>query len=253
MQRLLARGPITTVLGGLFLRGRALRLVDKAGDQHFGIIDTVDSNALDPYITLTAAPALQFKQSGNGCGLRGTESGSLVNVVQIIRYDVKSLAASNEYAPLYANQDAPGEAGRTELVRTEMDFTNPANQLAGTSPELVAEYVVDLNFGLTALTNPALNTTSEVAAASLLAYAGDPTTAPANAPNNGPAFIRSVRARLSVRSRAPDRDAANLGATAGVVAPGLYRVNVGTTTVPQFARVRTLQADIALRNQVSAR
>ncbi len=252
MQRLLTRGPITTVLAGVFLKGRVLRIVDKAGAQHFGLIDTVNADVLDPYVTLLASPALQFKQNSNRCGLRGTESGSLVNVVQLIRYDVRSLAASNEYAPLYSNQTAEGEAGRTELVRTEIDFANLANQLTGTSQELVAEYVVDLNFGLTAVTNPAANTTGEVAAASLLTYAGDITTAPANTPGSGPAYIRAVRARLSVRARAPDRDAANLGPTAGVT-PGLYRVNVSTTSVAQFARVRTLQADIALRNQVSAR
>ncbi len=253
LERLLnKRGSLSGAKSTVFLKGRALRIVDKAGAQQFAIIDDFDiSNTADPFITLIATPSLQFKEKGNGCGLRGLESGSLVNVVQIIRYDVRSLSTVNQYTPLYADQSAEGEVNRTELVRTEMDFVNVTDALDDTLPELVAEYAVDLKFGLTAVTDAALNQTGEVAAADLLSYAGDPTVAPA-ASGNGPAFIRAVRARLSIRSRAADRDAANIGTTAGV-APGLYRVNVGTGSVAQFARVRTLQADIALRNQLSAR
>jgi prepilin-type N-terminal cleavage/methylation domain-containing protein len=242
MQRLITRGG---TVAGVFRKGRALRIVDKAGNQQFGIIsDPAPVNALDPYVVLAPAPVLQQKASDNRCGLRGSESGSLVNVVQIIRYDLRSLDGTNEYDPIYANQDAEGEANRTELVRTEVDFANIDAPLEGTTPELVAEYAVDLKFGLIGVTNAALNTTGEIPEASLANYAGDPTVAP------GPAAIRAVRARLSVRSRAPDREAATLAAG---VAAGLYRVNVGTPATPQFARVRTLQADIALRNQASAR
>ncbi len=242
MRRLLARD---ITLASVFMPGRALRIVDQAGGQQFGIIAGPAATETNPVVVLSAQPGLQFKQGNNGCGLRGTESGSLVNVVQLIRYDLRSLESESQYTPIYSSDDT---APRTELVRTEMDFVNPAVALSGTNPELVAEFAVDFKLGLIGVTNPTTNTTEEIPAANIPVFAGDTRDA---GTTSGPGLIRAVRARLSVRTRAADRDAVDLGPTAGV-APGLYRVDVrgaGEST-PQFARVRTLQADIALRNQL---
>ena len=66
----------------------------------------------------------------------------------------------------------------------------------------------------------------------------------------GPHRIRNVRVRLAIRSREPDREQDVV--TGGDVAPGMYRIAVGAPdagTRP-FARVRTLQADVALHNQM---
>jgi hypothetical protein len=51
-----------------------------------------------------------------------------------------------------------------------------------------------------------------------------------------------------VRSREADRlDNMNAAATA-VIGPGLFRIGLGANGGPPFARVRTVQADIAIRN-----
>ena len=54
-----------------------------------------------------------------------------------------------------------------------------------------------------------------------------------------PQRVRTVRARLSVRSREADRETE--------IAGGLYRFKLADK---QYARVRTFQADIALPNQL---
>ena len=71
------------------------------------------------------------------------------NVVNIIRYEIRNLkaAALPQYAPLFAaSATAPGDTSRLELVRVEVDVNG--NEMADTL-ELVAEYAVDLRFGLT--------------------------------------------------------------------------------------------------------
>jgi hypothetical protein len=53
-----------------------------------------------------------------------------------------------------------------------------------------------------------------------------------------------MHVRLSVRSREPDREVDVYGATA----TDLYRIGLGPGGTAPFARVRTLQSDVAFRN-----
>jgi hypothetical protein len=104
---------------------------------------------------------------------------------------------------------------------------------------------VDLKFGLTAVTLLATPgpEPSQLAGypqdnANIPLFAGNP-TAGAN-----PQRIRAVRVRLSVRSAVPDR-AADIVADNTIPQGAFFRMQLG----PQaFARVRTLQADVALPN-----
>ncbi len=247
-------GASTKGFTDLFLPGRVLRIVDKTGREQYGYITARNAgNTAQPFVTLSTTPAIVWKTSANNCGLRGTEFGSLVNVVQMIRYEVRSLSGVAQFAELSpATSDAPGEAAtdRTELVREELQIANPAATVANTAPELVAEFAVDLKFGLTVLDNVVNRTTKiRTAAADIAPYATDVTQGVTT--GFGPGQIRAVRARLSVRSRTPDRRDANIDATA---AGGIYRFDVSKNGVstPNYARVRTLQADIALRNQPNA-
>ena len=59
-----------------------------------------------------------------------------------------------------------------------------------------------------------------------------------------PQRLRSLRVRLSVRSREGDRDERSF-------AGGLYRVGLGANGAAPFARVRTLQADVMLNNNAN--
>jgi hypothetical protein len=145
------------------------------------------------------------------------------------------------------------DTGRTELIREELDFAGA--QINGTE-EIVAEYAVDLQFGITvASTISQINgvfdqgglTTHAPGSSQIANFAGNPGTIGTGI---GPQNIRSIRARLSIRSREPDREGDVLTGTAVGVAPGFYRIGLGPSGAAPFARVRTAQADIALRNQL---
>jgi hypothetical protein len=244
------------LLASIFGTGRVLRIVDKAGDQHYGIITNV-AGGTQPSIELAAAPKLRFKSSAATiCGLRGNETGGLANVVNFIQYDLRNLTtnsnfggANADYAALYeTGATGPYDDKRTELVRVELDATG--TPIAGTE-ELVAEYAVDLRFGVIVaepgVTGPTLKTIrAEDTTDVVVNWAGD-TISESNAINRGPHLVRVVSTRLGVRSREADRET---GVTAtATVAPGLYRIRLGNDA---FARVRTLQADIGLRNHKGA-
>ena len=228
------------LLVSVFGLGRAIRLVDREGMQHYAVISAV-TGGTNPSITLAPNPSITLRSgAAKQCGAKGFETGATVNVVNFIQYDVASMSANANYAKLFTlSAAAPGENQRTELVRIELDAAGAP--IAGTQ-ELVAEYAVDLRFGLTGITgvvgsNP---TVGAIPAGQFTAFAGTAGNAQR---------LRAVRARLSVRSREPDREA-NVG-IGPTVAAGLYRFMVvpAQPGVPaQFARVRTFQADIALHN-----
>src|SRR5690606_480305 len=111
-------------------------------------------------------------------------------------------AGDAAYGPLVApqNADMSGDAGRTELVREELDAND---NVMGSSTELVAEFAVDLRFGLTYVTAAAPNTpvTLDVNNATVTAIAGNVITGGVNA---FPQLVRSVQMRFTTRTRAPD-------------------------------------------------
>lgn len=257
----------TRLLASVFAAGRGLRLVDKEGRQHYGLIQavTVDASGAQPYITLASSPAMVARQDQSRlCGRKGFEDGSQANVVNFIRYDLRNLStassfggASTGYAALYAaSAREPNEANRTELVRVELDASGDAFTLTeslsdGTTratdlEELVAEYAVDLQFEVTAVNNtppadPTLAHFKETAA-----QFGSLTGLPSSGAT--PQRLRTVRTRLSVRSREPDRDANVSG-----LGNNLYRIGLGPAGGAPFARVRTFQADIMLNNHSGVR
>jgi hypothetical protein len=238
------------LLQSLFPAQRALRIVDEAGRVQYGIISSVGDADVDPdpahpkaepFITLATSPGLTYRAgAATVCGLKSNELG-VVSVVNFVRYDVRSLSGVTGYAPLY-DQDAgatPFDTGRTELVRSELRADQQDVEIAD-SAELVAEHAVDLEFGLTVM-DPAGLRTLPPGNGEIGNYAGDVTGGTAS-----PERIRAVRVRLSVRSSEPDR-AMDVDPDAG---PGLYRIDLGAQAAPlPFARVRTLQADVALPNQ----
>ena len=77
--------------------------------------------------------------------------------------------------------------------------------------------------------------------ANIPAWAGDIETEVAA--GQGPHRVRGLRVRLAIRSQDPDRDT-NPNTTA------LYRIGLGPSASAPFARVRTLQAEIGMHNQM---
>ena len=232
--------PQQALLQTVFPPGRAVRIVDRSGRHHYGTILSVTGGDT-PLLTLKGgSPDLIFRSgSAMGCGLKGQETGALINTVNFIRYGIRDLRSDDRYAPLYAESTMPAyEDERTELVREELDPSG--NAFAG-SADLVAEYAVDLRFRLTV----APSTTSALTCVQqnkVSDWAGDPVTLTTG---KGPQLIRAVHAWLSVRSREADRSA-----TIATSSGPLFRVGLGPGATAPFARVRTVQARVALHNQM---
>jgi len=240
--------PDDAAMQAAFPAQRGLRIVQN-GKEYYGQI----FNALggpQPTVTINnVAPPVRYRDGGQLCGLVNPGSGvsvARINVVNFIQYAVRppqTPIAVAAYQNLFSNSaNAPGEAGRTELTRVELNVSGQA--IDGTE-EIVAEYAVDLDLQVTAvvdgiaLRDPTLR----------VLPTSDPQfgtfTGPVYNTPNTPELLRSVRVRLGVRSREADR-------TATVASPaerGLFRFNIGSGTSETFARVRTFQADVALHNQ----
>jgi len=245
-------------LGQIFVAGRILRILDPTGRYEYGLIDSFARNAsgrLVISLSTDVPPTYKRDTLGTGnppCGLEGFgDGGTQVSVVNFIRYEIRNLKALDlpPYRPLYATgATAPGDATRYELVRVELD--NRGNEMAGTL-EIVAEYAVDLRFGLTVATtvgtDPSL-TEYPIGNATVYNYTGD-VGAAGGATAPGPERIRAVRARLTVRSRDGDRSSgvsAPTGSPPGTIFRYAMSAEGGT-----FARARALTADIQLPNLAS--
>jgi hypothetical protein len=241
--------PDNLAMAATFPLLHALRIVQN-GKQYYGQI-TGSAGGAQPTVTINAQPRIQFRSGSQiGCGLSDVvgsgASAPAINVVNFIQYEVRppqTPTAIAGYKNLFDNSaNGPGEAGRTELTRVELDING---QVIDGSEEIVAEYAVDLNVQLTAVTS-----TTGCCDPNLGAVApGDPTfptfTGPVFNTVNTPELIRSVRVRLGVRSREADRTVT----LSSPVGQGLFRFDIQSGTPDTFARVRTFQADVVLHNQ----
>ena len=223
------------VLQDVFAPGRVLRVLDQAGTVSFGVIESTSMAGGIPRVILSSATPLPFVSAGNRCGIAGNETGAQISVINWIRYQLEPRVGPNDF---------PGDENALQLVRRELDFTSASidePSFLG-SPEVVADFAVDLKFGLTHVAvgssplNPLL-TTLPVGDAGVRNVARDVLAAG----TRGPQHIRAIRARLSVRSRQADRAVA-IDAAPGDV-PFRYQIAPGL-----FARVRTVAADIQLPN-----
>lgn len=235
---LIAGADNSLVMSSIFLSGttgRAVRLRADGRDQ-YAVVQSVDAAGGNAFVNLAAAPALQRLVSGGvQCGIDDLGEGYAVSVIDIVRYSIRPMVADAAYAPLFAASglggSAPGlpyEAKRAELVRVELAADGTE---LGTTREIVGEYAVDLQvsaWGATDATNPAL-----------VAVAG-----PINDTFGFTQLLRGVHLRFSVRSREADRD----GPISGETGNDHYRIGLGTSGGAPYARVRTFQSDIPLRN-----
>ena len=149
--------PDTLTMQAAFPTEHVLRIVQN-GKQYYGQIVGAAGGA-QPTVTINTQPAIQFRSgSPIGCGLSDVvgsgASTPTINVVNFIQYAVRppqTPLAIAGYQNLFTNSgDAPGETGRTELTRVELNINGQA--IDGTE-EIVAEYAVDLNLQLTAVTS----------------------------------------------------------------------------------------------------
>jgi hypothetical protein len=230
------------ILNAVFLssgQGRIVRLRDHGMDQ-YAVVNSVTASPGEAIVTLAESPALlRLTKGGVQCGVHDLGEGMALSVVDVVRYDLRSMVADSSYAALFkasglgtggGSNALPYEAGRAELVRVEL---NAAGVEIPATREIVAEYAVDLQVN-------AWGATSDL----------DPTLIPITANlDQSYAFtqrLRGVHLRFSVRSREADRDADISGV--GGTGADLYRIPLGAGKTAPYARVRTFQSDIALRN-----
>jgi prepilin-type N-terminal cleavage/methylation domain-containing protein len=239
----------------IFKAGRMLRILDGTGHYEFGAIESYAINSAGQMVVnLKATPAITFRRPATACGVEGLGVGMQANVVNWIRYEIRDLqkAPPAGYKPLFATSaTAPGDQTRRELVRVELDYDGKE---MSDSIELVAEYAIDLKFGLTVISGFKNTTNADPALAQY--PIGDPKNyeytyevssgSPVN--DKAPHRVRGVRARLAVRSREGDR-AASIPPPSSAPPGSLFRY--GIPGDGGFARARTLVADISLPNLAS--
>jgi hypothetical protein len=224
----------TAALGTIFMAGATGRIVRlrKGVQDQYAVVASVNGAAGAAFVNLGPAPALRRTQSGGSqCGISGLGEQMAISVINIVQYDIRPLVNDPAYQALFTASGLGKidyESRRAELVRVELD---PTGQEIGSTRELVAEYAVDLQFTAWRATdglNPA------------------PIQVTATLDNNATftELLRGVQMRLSVRSREPDRDNDVSGATGN----DRYRIPLGRGATAPFARVRTLQGYVALRN-----
>lgn len=240
----------------VFKANQLLRVQTPEGNEQYLTIEAlndVSSLPMDQMVNVTATGHLYTKggygESGYPCGVHGLCRDCLINPVNLIQYRVVSLFDDPNYQHLYASEQFgqfyDDEDSRLELVRVELDANG--QDIVG-STELIAEYVVGLDFGIHVAEQngaaPQLRFFDSDDSTEFSLYAG----APEVNGGGGPQLLRGVRARLSVRSRQADRfnefehDSKDpLDGTARHLYP------LGTTG-SAFARVRNIQSDIALNN-----
>jgi len=246
------------ILDRVFPGGGILRIVDNSNREQYGIINSVQLVAPDnsPQIRLEGPTIITKEAEIAPCGTKGLCVGCLVNPVNIVRYQLEDTSSDSQFPQFQYLHRGTGEAydnTRLDLVR----YTLPANRSndvassQGTireTAEMIAEYAVDLRFGASVLQNTAaaagtMNLLDEDDL-TLQNFFGDPGAGAASAAGeNGAHFIRSIYARMSVRSPTADRDAPVV--PAGSPASALFRVQVDTN---RFARLRTFRTHVATRN-----
>jgi prepilin-type N-terminal cleavage/methylation domain-containing protein len=199
---------------------------------------------------LTATGAFVELDNGETLPARNFAFNFSVNPVVGVRWELRSLNAATESESKYAAlvSDGGTTGPKYDLLRQYLD----ASDTPAGSPEVVAEYAVDLAFAFSAdIGTPPVNTSWNFGATN------NATTAAATLTGAAPQRIRSVRIRLSTRAAQADRENAitlptNMG---GGTYPIRYCINplgCNSSANPpprEWARMRTVITEVALPNQ----
>ena len=214
-----------------------------------------------PYVDIDpTTPILSAQQTQTAGSISGYATGSTVNPVQIVRWEIIPASAEpTQYvsSPLATQPLKPTlqDPLKYDLIRSYVDaFSgNPVPE----TRELVAEYAVDLAFAFsveTGLTNLAPRIVSiPFDDPRNATWAQDVSTQPIPAVQS-PQRIRSVSVRLVTRTAQADR-LLNV-AVPSSTGPFMYRYcllaacdPVNAAGVLQYARARTVTTEVSLHNQ----
>jgi prepilin-type N-terminal cleavage/methylation domain-containing protein len=223
----------------------AVQVMDMRGCFHYlticGVAPAPERNSV--VLLLNGGILTTAATGGDVCGARMMEEVAIAPV-QRVRW---ALAPETDAHRIDTTLDGPGAPNKFNLTRQLLaaDGVAPVGP-----PEVVAEYGVDLKFGLIVDNTPvggvggprtyaSINFEDNDAAFS--PWAGPATT---STQATGPHRIRSVRYRLAFRTPFADRQA-DLPMPGGP--PYISRYKMGNAT--EWARVRTVISEVALLNQ----
>jgi hypothetical protein len=225
------------------------RVVDPRGCSHFVVLSDAVGTPAGATFTFKAAsdgnpPVLTPGLDGGGCGADVQEEVT-INPVQIVHWYIGPTSVALRPDPLVDDY-----LNKFDLYR-EIRDANDLPILTPGGPEVVAEYAIDLKFGITVDDStqvpPANRRIFDMDAAAdvgnILAFTQ--LASATTSGNPGPQRIRSVRYRIATRAALPDRTAPL------PVPPGApYLVRYCTeATCKHAARVRTIMSEVALTNQ----
>ena len=248
-----------------------VRVVDDTGHSQYLATcpGTPTSNAAagflngQPFVQVDSrTPVQTARETGNVGGVSGFGSGrAWVNPVQIVRWQI--MAATAEQPMYQAGLGAMAFGGtdptKYDLVRSYLGMDG--NPIAATQ-EVVAEYAVDLDFAFSFEAGTPLQPNT-------LTYGFEDKVHRQNSvewastPGQGlpagiiPQRLRAVRVRLATRVALPDRTVNIVPNNAGEF---IYRycvnpngcTNLTDANLPQWARTRTITADVSLPNLATA-
>lgn len=230
------------VAGSQFLA----RVVDALGCQHFVVVASASAAGTKAEVCVTDTPGI-LTPPQNNCGAReGYEL--VINPVQKVRWYV----GANVDPVLAPDPAVEDPTGKFNIYRQMLDV---ADAPAG-PPEVVAEYAIDLKFGIVvddpAAASPAdrlqvfdFYTGKDAQIALWTQRARD-----TNPGLPGPQRVRSVRYRVATRAALPDRAGPLFITTATSPYQPRYCVeNQSLATCKRLARVRSISSEVALINQ----
>jgi hypothetical protein len=253
---------VRTLLSGqaiadVFKTGRFLRLVDPEGREAYGLITGAALSGANYQVTVDSIPDMPVRDTAGVCGCKLPCVGSLVNPVSRVLYDLRTIdpLAFPQYNGLYSTVVHPeaakhkglAQAPRTELIRVELGSDGAV--MADTL-EVIAEYAVDLKFGITEATpvsgQPPTIVRHPIGSANVYAVAN------ALGAGGHPEDIRAVQVRLSTRVARGDRDV-DVPDPANPAVDGVFRFDLGGAAAEpgrreRFARMRSAVTEVQLSN-----
>ena len=225
------------------------RVVDFRGCSHFVVLSAVSGTATGAVFTFAAptdgnTPVLTPGVDAGGCGADLQEEVT-INPVQTVHWYIGPTSVALRPDPAVDDY-----LDKFDLYREIRDANDTAIPTPG-GPQVVAEYAIDLKFGITvddpSKAPPANRAIFDMdAAADAINITNF--TAPSGASVSGgpgPQRVRSVRYRIATRAALPDRTAPL------PVAPGPPYIVRYCKDNPckHAARVRTIMSEVALPNQ----